>query len=106
LLQSELSAEWLADTALAEDCARHARLFFGSTDLGLESAKAGTFSLLPPDAMHDALRRDYAAMAGMIFGEVPAFNDVLASIKDLEAKANASASEPIQEASPNQDSSD
>ena len=106
LLQSGSSAEWLADTALAEDCARHARLFFGSADLGLESAKAGTFTLTPPDAMHDALRRDYTAMAGMIFGEVPALDDVLVSIKDLETRANASASEPIQEASQNQDSSE
>jgi len=24
--------------------------------------------------MHDALRRDYQAMAGMIFGDAPAFN--------------------------------
>lgn len=30
-----------ADHALAADCARHARMFFGSPDLGLESAAAG-----------------------------------------------------------------
>lgn len=103
LLQSESSAEWLADTELAEDCARHARLFFGSADLGLETAKAGTFTLIPSFAMHDALRRDYTAMAGMIFGEVPALEDVLASIKSVETNVNAPDS--IDEASPNQDSS-
>ena len=102
LLESEQSVEWVADTALAEDCARHARLFFGSADLGLESAKAGTFTLTPSDAMHDALQRDYTAMAGMIFGEVPALDDVLVSINNLEAKINAPASEPAGEARPNQ----
>jgi hypothetical protein len=89
LLQSDSVAQWLADPVLAEDCARHARLFFGSPDLGLETARAGTFTLTPPVAMYDALRRDYEAMAQMIFGDVPALGDVLASIERVQATANA-----------------
>jgi hypothetical protein len=79
----------MANVALAEDCARHARLFFGSADLGLDLARHGTFTLTPSAAMLDALRRDYTAMAGMIFNEVPALNDVLASVEQVEATINA-----------------
>lgn len=84
LLRSPHAAEWLANEPLAEDCARHARLFFGSSDLGLDAAAHGTFTLMPSAAMLDALRRDYSAMAGMIFHDVPDLRDVLASVEQLE----------------------
>ena len=38
--------------------------------------------------MIDQLRIDYRAMIGMIFGEAPAFEDVLASVQVLEEKLN------------------
>ncbi|MFM0700707.1 nucleotidyl transferase AbiEii/AbiGii toxin family protein [Paraburkholderia sediminicola] len=88
LLRSPHAADWMANVALAEDCARHARLFFGSADLGLDLARHGTFTLTPSAAMLDALRRDYTAMAGMIFSEVPALNDVLGSVEQVEATIN------------------
>lgn len=43
---------------------------------------------MPAGEMLERLRRDYAAMAGMIFGEAPPFEDVMASIRDLEAGLN------------------
>jgi hypothetical protein len=39
--------------------------------------------------MRAQLAKDYEAMAGMIFGEVPALADVLAAITELEAALNA-----------------
>ena len=39
-------------------------------------------------AMREALRADYAAMAGMIFGEVPSLDAVLARIEEIERRAN------------------
>ncbi len=89
LMQADAATSWQADRALALDCARHARLFFGSADLGLDSAEPGAFTLLPGAAMRDALARDYAAMAGMVFGVVPSLGDVLASVQHLEALINA-----------------
>lgn len=95
LMQAELAHEWQANHALAIDCARHARLFFGSADLGLDTAAHGTFTLTPSAAMRDALARDYEAMAGMVFGEVPALDMVLASAQRFEKIANhAVAPEP------------
>jgi hypothetical protein len=89
LLQADTGHAWRADQALANDCARHARMFFGSPDLGLGTAAAGTFTLVPGEGMRAALAKDYEAMAGMIFGEVPELSDVLQAIAELEAAMNA-----------------
>ena len=88
LMQAASVHEWQADRALAIDCAQHARLFFGSEDLGLDTAVPGTFTLTPSAAMRDALARDYAAMSGMIFGEIPALDIVLASAEKFEQIVN------------------
>lgn len=82
-MQAAPVVEWQADHALAVDCAHHARLFFGSTDLGLDTAEPGTYALVPPLAVRDALARDYEAMSGMIFGDVPSLEAVLASVEAL-----------------------
>ena len=88
LMQAASAHEWQTDHALAIDCAQHARLFFGSADLGLDTAIPGTFTLTPSAAMQDALARDYAAMSGMIFGEIPALDAVLASAEKFEQIVN------------------
>lgn len=87
LQQAPTAAAWQADLPLAIDCAHHARLFFGSADLGLDRAAPGT--LTPSPAMREALEKDYAAMAGMVFGDIPSFGAVLRSTEDLEHKVNA-----------------
>ena len=94
LAQAEGAQAWQADHGLATDCATHARLFFGSPDLGLDSAAVGTFTLIPDDAMHDALGRDYAAMSGMIFGDIPPLDTVLASVATLQEAINTAARKP------------
>jgi hypothetical protein len=94
LMQAGSASQWQADHALAIDCAHHARLFFGSTDLGLDTAVRGTFTLAPGVVMRDALARDYDAMAGMVFGDVPALDAVLASVQRFEQIANQAIAEP------------
>ncbi len=91
LMQASASPEWQADQALAIDCAHHARLFFGSADLGLGAAQPGTFTLVPSPAMREALAKDYAAMAGMVFGEVPQLDAVLANVERFEQIVNGAA---------------
>lgn len=88
LLQHPDADTWMADRRLAQDCAQHARLFFGSADLRLDIAVHGSFTLSPSDAMHDALARDYEAMSGMIFGPFPAIDEVLKVVADLEQRLN------------------
>jgi len=54
-------------------------MFFNSPDLGLNRAAPGTFSLSVTDAMLGDLRRDYIRMAGMIIGEPPEYDQVIAT---------------------------
>jgi hypothetical protein len=51
--------------------------------------KPGTFSLSPSDSMIADLARDYRAMTGMIFGNVPTFDQVIASVARLEHLVNS-----------------
>lgn len=78
----------LANPELGRDCVAHARMFFNSRDLDLAHAEPGSFSLTPTDAMIANLRRDYAAMAGMIFGDVPDFDAVLETVDMLQRSLN------------------
>ena len=91
LMQAPLAAEWQTNHALAIDCARHARLFFGSADSGLDTAVPGGFTLMPKLGMRDALAKDYDAMTGMVFGEVPPLDVVLASAERFERTVNGTA---------------
>jgi Nucleotidyl transferase AbiEii toxin, Type IV TA system len=90
LLLSGIGEAALADPELGRDCVRHARMFFNSPDLGLTMANPGTFTLTPAVPMVADLRRDYAAMSGMIFGDVPPFDAILQSIRTLEMRLNES----------------
>lgn len=89
LLADPVGARALADVDLGRDCVRHARMFFNSPDLELATAEAGSFALNPTDPMLEPLRRDYLAMTGMIFGDAPAFEAVIASVAELEGRLNA-----------------
>ena len=88
MLQSDLLKKTVGDLELAADCAAHARMFFNGPDLGLSKATPGTFSLSPIAGMAEDLRRDYGRMTGMIIGDAPRFEDVMASIASLEAEMN------------------
>lgn len=89
MMASPVGRAALADRALGADCAAHARMFFAARDLDLGSARAPDFAIAPNRAMEGALRRDYAAMQGMIFGSAPAFDAILQGMTDLEAQLNA-----------------
>ncbi len=81
----------LSDFNLGQDCVRHARMFFGSPDLDLETARPGSFALIPNESMARDLRRDYERMTGMIIGPAPAFESVVESISTLEERLNRKA---------------
>jgi hypothetical protein len=88
LLASETGRKATGDAAMAEDCVRHARMFFNRPDLDLASAVPGSFALTPHDGMLADLRRDYEAMSGMIFGPIPNVDAVVAGIEELEQRIN------------------
>jgi hypothetical protein len=88
MLRSPVGQRAATDLALARDCGRHAAIFFNSRDLDLQLARPGSFQIAPSAGMLDALRRDYQAMQGMIFGEVPEFDAVVDAIRLLEKQVN------------------
>ena len=88
LATDPVSEAALADAALSADCVSHARMFFNRPDFDLASAVLGSFALAPHAAMIDQLRVDYRAMQGMIFGNPPNFDAVLASIISFETRLN------------------
>lgn len=89
LMTSAIGAAAAADRALGADCVAHARMFFNRPAFDLGSAHPPHFALTPEGDMHGELRRDYAAMAGMIFGDPPAFEEIIESVISLEQAINA-----------------
>lgn len=89
LMQLPLGAQAINNPALGADCVAHARTFFNRPVFDLASAVPPTFALMPEGEMYDALKRDYAAMSGMIFGTAPSFEAIAESIADLERRVNA-----------------
>lgn len=89
LMAAPVGEKACADNSLIDDCVRHAKMFFYRANTGLDVAKRGSFRLRPIEAMLDPLRKDYGAMATMIFGEVPSFEAVLASVTRAEEQLNA-----------------
>ena len=88
LLESSTGGAFSADVAMGRDCARHARMFFNRPDFDLATFGPGTFALTPHDGMLAALKTDYTAMAGMIFGELPELSRIIEPIEDFENRLN------------------
>ena len=88
LFHSPVGKRGVMNQALAIDCAKHAKMFFNSNDLDLINAVPGSLSLLPTHEMAEILKKDYDAMAGMIFGDIPNFSEVLKTISHLENELN------------------
>lgn len=88
LLQSDAGQAALKDLELGEDCVSHARMFFNRPPFDLASARPPTFALCPEEGMIDDLRQDYQAMSVMIFGDAPAFDEVVEAAADLQNDLN------------------
>lgn len=89
LLASEAGRNAANNLEMAQDCVRHAKMFFNRPDFDLASAVPGSFALTPHNEMMETLERDYEAMSGMIFGPIPAFGEVMAAIAALEQRINS-----------------
>lgn len=89
LLQSDTGEKAFGRQELAVDCSEHAQMFFNSAALDLKTAYAGTFSIAPSISMIKELKKDYDSMSGMIFGQVPVFDEVIETISVFERKLNS-----------------
>jgi len=89
LLNSDIGNLAKSRLDLAADCTRHAKMFFNSSSLDLNSAQPGTFSIVPCQDMQKILKNDYDAMSGMIFGDIPDFSAIIESLIVLEKELNS-----------------
>jgi len=62
--------------------------FFGSSWANYDKAKPGTFRLVPPAERQAALKRDYQAMRDMYLSEPVSFDEILATLVELERRIN------------------
>jgi hypothetical protein len=67
----------------------HKSFFFAQSWANYETARPGTFRLVPPESRQAELRRDYGDMEAMIFGEAPAWDDIIQGLQQLEDRINA-----------------
>ncbi len=89
MAQSPIKTRALADRELLARVVHHKNEFYYSKWARYDLAVPGTFRLVPPEPRLVELRRDYQSMSVMIFGEVPAFESILDTLRRLEAEINA-----------------
>ncbi|MES9887785.1 MAG: nucleotidyl transferase AbiEii/AbiGii toxin family protein [Candidatus Sedimenticola sp. 6PFRAG1] len=76
--------------ALFEDVVRHKQVFFNASYANYEACLANELRLIPGEDAIAELRTDYEKMlgAGMMYGESPSFDDIIAGIREIEREAN------------------
>jgi len=89
MMKSAMGKLAFTDLGLGADCVAHARMFFNRVPFDLDRARSPTFALTPEDGMYDDLKRDYAAMSVMIFGDAPAFDAIIETVAEVEQAINA-----------------
>ena len=92
LVGSQVKESALADLRLLEDVIAFKQRFYPSRWARYEEARPGTFKLLPRAARLDELRRDYRGMGVIVFGEAPAFDFIIETLRRLEEEINQLAS--------------
>lgn len=80
----------LADTALLADVVAFKQRFYPRNWARYNLAVPGTLRLVPQDAMLATVEADYRAMAEMIFGRIPDFQEILTQLTALEHEINGS----------------
>ena len=88
LSEHDIGRQALDRGDLLERVVAHKRLFFASTWAHYETATPGSFHIVPPDERLPALRADYARMREMIFGEAPAWEEIVRGLQELEDRLN------------------
>jgi hypothetical protein len=68
----------------------HKKIFFARASDNYDEALTGHLHMVPVEARLAALRRDYEKMQRdrMFFGEVPTLEEIIVSLKELEARIN------------------
>ncbi len=91
LAQSPVWQRAMAAMGLLDRVAVHKSVFFKTAWAHYDTARPGTLRLTPNDQIVGELRRDYLGMRPMFFRTPPPFEEILASLPEMEAKINNAA---------------
>ena len=86
----ELTERILQDISLLEALVANKRAYFFESWDWYETARTGSFKLVPGANRQETLSQDYEAMQEMIIGDTPDFSEIIASLQTLEEKINQS----------------
>ncbi len=89
LLKNGIADSALKDLSLLYDVIDHKNKYFRSGWTKYEEAIPGSLCITPHVTLREKLDSDYRQMEQMIFGSIPAFSDVLESIRMFENQLNA-----------------
>lgn len=78
----------IQNEGLLDRVARHKSRFFRSSWANYETAKRGTFKLLPKPEAIENLKADYKAMEQMFFKTPPPFEEILETLRQAESALN------------------
>ena len=87
---TELGAKALQDHELLDDVRRHNLMAFPQRWKRFDEAVPGKVRLLPQPDLMAVVERDYRAMQGMIMGDAPEFDWIIAQTRIAETRANQS----------------
>lgn len=90
MAKSPIKAQALSDPKLLADVVEAKQRFYPRGWARYDLAKPGSLVLMPQKHFLDSIMSDYQAMDKMIFGEMPDFEDILATILALQEEINAS----------------
>jgi len=86
--KTNVAEEALKQLDLLERVVEHKMVFFRSAWAHYETAKPGSFHLLPPENRMAVLRQDYEQMKVMIFGEPQSWDEIIKGLRELERRIN------------------
>ena len=90
ILQTEVGRNALSDFELLSAVREHNLIAFRQAWKGFEAAVPGTLRFVPQSDLLKVINRDYAAMEGMILGDVPGFDWIVDNLVQAENLVNRS----------------
>ena len=85
---TETGRSALSNIDLLDSVRNHNLIAFRQAWKRFEEAIPGSVRLVPQEALHTVIERDYEAMQGMILGDVPAFGWVVEQLQHAESAIN------------------
>jgi hypothetical protein len=89
LYRHEVGRRAITDFKLLDQVVKHKTAFFREAAARYDLAKPGSLRISPGPELERELRRDYQEMQEMFFGDAPAFDEILADIRELEGRVNS-----------------